>query len=94
MNTHILKYPFDQTHTAFPEGAEILKVGMQHGVLTVWALVDPKAGTLYPAIYGTGEQAQEGSRHLFTFFEGGYVWHVFEPNMDPLEQSTLLKFHR
>ena len=65
-----------------PIGAQILHVDTQEPgqLATVWALCDPDAllemRTL--KVRGTGHCVEEGLRHLATFQQGPFVWHVFE----------------
>lgn len=68
------------------DGATILSVQEQDGVICVWVLVD----TLQPlvqyffSIFGTGQPLPDGfnpfkarNRHLATVQQGSLVWHVF-----------------
>ena len=79
----VWKFPFDIEDTAWldiQEGAEILHVEMQGVIPTVWALVDldqPVVGRCLK-IRGTGHEVEDGLRHLATFQQGPFVWHVFE----------------
>lgn len=64
-----------------PKGAQILHVGSQHGVLTMWALVN----TLEPLeqrffhIYGTGELMYGyPGQYVGTVIMKQFVWHLFE----------------
>jgi hypothetical protein len=64
-------------------GAEILTVQVQHGVLCMWALVDPANDyeKRYIAIYGTGNPVPlYPGRYISTVQQanGSLVWHVFE----------------
>ncbi len=65
-----------------PAGAVVLHVGIQHRILTLWALVDPDAAPSIRrfAVVGTGRPAPEDheGRHVGTVIEGLFVWHVFE----------------
>ena len=63
-----------------------LTVQMQHGVLVLWALVDP----LQPKeqrtinIFGTGGPAPDTGVYIGTVQDGGMVWHVFQGEPIPM----------
>ena len=65
-----------------PEDANILHVGVQAGMICLWARIDtakplprmPK--TFY--IRGTGHPLEEDLLHVGTVQMGAFVWHVFE----------------
>lgn len=66
-----------------PDGAEILSVQFQRGVLTLWALVDPSKPTVPRSfeIVGTGFELQGSARrHIATVQteSQNLVWHIFE----------------
>lgn len=67
---------------AMPEGAEILKVGLQSDILTIWATVPIGMNQMRKRrfmICPTGGSTPEGeSKYLDTVFLGPYVWHIFE----------------
>lgn len=67
---------------SMPDGAEVLSVGLQHGLVTVWALVDPDALLVSRAflIAGTGQPClrRRLGRFIGTVFDGVFVWHVWE----------------
>ena len=72
-----------------PAGAKILSVANQHGILCLWALVDPvKPKTdRNIAIFGTDQSIDFGEnsfndKHLFigTVLKDPFSWHVFEVN--------------
>lgn len=87
MNT-IYKYPLTAEygtayHSAFiPQGAVILKVGMQYGSITIWALVEAGIPSVQRkfAVFGTGHEIKEpeGLQYLNSVFANDFVWHVFE----------------
>ena len=65
------------------EEADILSVGLQRGILNVWAMVDPSADMelRHFVIFGTGNPAfDENINFLETVhdYSNGLVWHVFE----------------
>lgn len=86
----VFKYPLAQAplgqriEVSMPFNAEILHVGMQDKVVTLWAMVDPqeRCGTRYFSIFGTGQEIQSYTEtkytHLGTVFDREYVWHIFE----------------
>jgi hypothetical protein len=64
-----------------PEGAEILHVAEQTGLLCMWALVDPDAQYAVRtfAITGTGHLAPDKATHVASaVMADSFVWHVFE----------------
>lgn len=71
-----------------PEGAQIAHFGVVPGVgePTVWALVDsdnpPEVRRFQ--IFGTGHPLPRGARHVGTYFDEPFVWHVFEMVGEPL----------
>lgn len=94
MRRVILKWPVPfEGETIMPEG-DIVHVGEQHGVVTVWALhrdestVTARGGRpLAPEgpayshlrIAATGESFNDASeRHVGTVQVGAYVWHVLQ----------------
>lgn len=87
MAAAIWKYDLKPSPIQFiemPKGAYVLDVQEQHGVLRVWAQVDPYAPTEPRAfaIVGTGNgepPSLETSRHIATVQVGQFVWHVYEP---------------
>lgn len=79
--------PDDQTtEVTMPEGAQIVQFARQGDEPTVWALVDsdnpPEARRF--RIFGTGHPLARGCRHVGTYGEGPFVWHVFEMIGEPL----------
>lgn len=63
-----------------PYGARVLKVECQADVPSIWALVDTNrlmvARRFY--LFGTGKEISTHLRHVATFQQGIYVWHLFE----------------
>lgn len=81
----VFKYPLPAgtmtTKVRMPRGAELLHVAMQHGDVTVWALVDDDNSRVNRRItvIGTGWDVEEGSgKFVGTAFDGAFVWHVFD----------------
>ena len=64
-----------------PQVAEIIHVGLDpRGMPCVWALVDTNYSLTPTTIYvvGTGNPApNDVSRHLGSFVQTPFVWHVF-----------------
>lgn len=69
---------------AMPDGATILSLQWQHGVLTMWAAVDPSAPRTIRefALFKTGRPLDgiDVTRYIGTVqtLGGSPVWHVFE----------------
>jgi len=82
----VYKYPLSletEQRSDIVKDAEILKIGFQGPVLTMWCLVDPAVEETEPMhlrIFGTGWNIDEFEflMHLETVFQGPYVWHIFE----------------
>lgn len=81
----IHKYPIQLTDAQWvkmPAQAEILSVGMQNGVMCLWAIVDPVFNTRddkYICIVGTGNPFDGVyKKFIGTVFDRDFVWHVFE----------------
>ena len=70
----------DDQFVDMPIGANVVAVGMQHGICFVWAMVDSEA-SIEPRrvhIAGTGHPipADVGA-YVGMVFDGPFVWHVF-----------------
>lgn len=65
---------------AMPAGARIVHVGQQHGVPTVWALVDPAAPRVARRVevVGTGYKFAAGEYVGTVLMPNGLVWHVVD----------------
>ena len=65
-----------------PKNARILKVGLQGGTLHCWALLSADEFATekrYFLVVGTGHEFNaDGLSYIDTYFEGPFVWHVFE----------------
>ena len=81
------KYQFvvcDSPHALdVPKGAEFLHVAMQHGMVTLWARIDPKAKTERRTFYihGTGQLLSPYEKYVGTAFDNAFVWHLFEATL-------------
>lgn len=85
-----MKQVWKYSLATFPEGiaeiempayAEVVHVGLQDRTPTIWAVVDPDAKRKELRrfkIYGTGHGIRENAKHVGTWFQGPYVWHLFE----------------
>lgn len=82
----VWKFPLDVNQKGLatvdmPFDASVLHVKTQHGRMTVWALVDPKA-LLVPrtfAVRATGQEfAEEYLAYIGTVHDSAFVWHIFE----------------
>ena len=78
----VFKYPFeitDDVEIKMPVGARVLHVAMQDDQPTLWALVDDThmAETHRFWLRGTGHPVPDGAKHVATFFDGPFVWHLF-----------------
>ena len=73
----------DYPVVSMQKGARVLSVGVQHGEVQVWALVDPEAPTELRRFMkiGTGqcmtETCVERIRFIGTVQMGDLVWHIF-----------------
>lgn len=79
----VFKYPFDVNDDVIiemPEKAQVLKVDVQQGVPTLWALVDPEASVIPHHFYmrGTGHPVPDDVEHVGSFCHGPFVWHLFQ----------------
>ena len=74
----------DYPVVSMPKGARVLSVGVQHGEVQVWALVDPEAPTELRRFMkiDTGqcmtEPCVERIRFIGTVQMGDLVWHIFD----------------
>ena len=88
MTRTIWKYPINKqpyqygiVNLEVPDGAWLLKVDMQGDEATAWIEVDPAAVKTEYRFYivGTGKIVPpDASRYVCTFFQGAFVWHVYE----------------
>jgi hypothetical protein len=79
---HGREWPFDTDYVIeMPARARIVKVDHQDGIVTIWAEVgrgsDDHVRRLF-RIYGTGQPIVDDDVYVGTYFEGPYVWHVYE----------------
>lgn len=83
MTRAVWKYTlgYGLNNLAMPAGARVVHVGDQHGLVTLWAEVDPAADReqrLFVFV-GTGHDA-DGGEYVGSAIVGGgaLVWHVYE----------------
>lgn len=83
MNT-VYKYPIPRGAARFelllPEGFKFLRVGFQGERLFLWAEVntDNTPTTVRLGLFGTGHEVPTESRHLATYDEGPFVFHLYQ----------------
>jgi hypothetical protein len=75
--------PHNGKAVELPRPAKIVKVGMQGDTLMLWAEHGvPDANTSHVTrhfdVFGTGHPIPEDAVHVGTFFDGPFVWHVYE----------------
>lgn len=88
----VYKYPVDRNDLAagqgafaidLPIGARVVLAGMQHGVVTLWAVVNPDAPRERREflLRGTGHALPTNAHHVYSFMQdgGAFIWHLFEP---------------
>ena len=68
-----------------PQAAKPLHVNVQNGQRVVWAEVYPGNTPRQHKIIvvGTGKEPPIAKRYLNTFFEGPFVWHVYDGGEQP-----------
>jgi hypothetical protein len=79
----IYKYPLTLSDNPISmiKGAEILTVKLQNGTPTLWALVDTNEyleESRLIVIRGTGHNIEDNAKHITTYMDDPFVWHVFE----------------
>jgi len=80
----IYKYPIaitEEQEITMPQGAEVIHAGVDpQGNPCVWAMVDTRnePEPMSILVYGTGApMAYTPERHVGSFNDGPFVWHVF-----------------
>jgi hypothetical protein len=82
--TTVWKFPVSITdHTlvvSMPRAARVVEVGVQDGLLCMWAIVHSDAPTDARRfqVVGTGHQAPDGGKYVGTAHVPPFVWHLFE----------------
>ena len=84
MSRIIWKYPLEfnehgHCSVLMPQYHQVLHLGEQAGIPTIWAAVDPdRAEThVHFTVLGTGMDVPPGARHIGTVVLARLVWHVF-----------------
>jgi len=69
-----------------PIDSQVLKVGMQNGIMQMWVLVDPNQKETSQRnfeIIGTGHSFEFNyltHTYIDSIFDGPFVWHIWEVN--------------
>lgn len=80
----IYKYQFpieDNFEIEFPDGYEIIYVGLQNNIPTLWAIVPLQTEMTVThrfSVRGTGHPFETEGDYIATFFQEPYVWHLFK----------------
>lgn len=84
MTVKIFKYPFhidDQFTVMLPPHNKVIHAGLDpSGTPCIWAEVDTStpAAYLHPFfVRGTGHEVPENAKHIGSFVDGGFVWHIY-----------------
>lgn len=81
----IYKYELART-VSLPIDSQVLKVGIQNGIMQMWVLVDPNERETYECnfeIIGTGHNFEFNyltHTYIDSLFDGPFVWHVWQVN--------------
>jgi hypothetical protein len=82
----VWKFPLriaDHQVVEMPAGAHVVHVGLDPGGQpSIWATVDTTKAIIGHAMFviGTGQQIPDGdNRHIGSFVDGSFVWHVWQP---------------
>lgn len=84
MSTVVFKFPLERMRERIqlPADAKPLKVAMQQGLPVMWVHLDPAAPKIERCfeVYGTGHTIPDDAKLTFvdTYFDGPFVFHVFE----------------
>jgi hypothetical protein len=75
-------YKYKAGKVSIQKGAKVLTCGCQNNEFYIWALVNDTEAELETrefVVYGTGwEITDTNICYVGTFFEGSFVWHMFE----------------
>ena len=81
----VWKYPMNlELEMELPKGAKVLTVRKEEGQRNMWVLVDPSVLTLERRTFlvvstgNTIEESMQDLSYVDTFFESGFVMHLFE----------------
>lgn len=83
MNTKtIWKYQLSLSKNTFTMDAlgEPCRVAMQDGIVTMWAIVNPKAPQVERNFFcsGTGHDVSDTAKYVGSATDGPFEWHVWE----------------
>lgn len=95
----VWKFPFkgpdDFPVITMPLGAQPLHFGVQEGIPTLWALIDPEAPIVRHAFRfaGTGHPIETGRNPVYigSCFHGPLVWHLFDLGESPADVASSQK---
>lgn len=78
----VWKFPLNDwvTEIDIPEGAKVVHVARQNGLMTLWAEVDSTKPTWSRgvAIVGTGHPILvRDATHVGSILDGEFVWHIY-----------------
>ena len=70
----------ESQYVAMPEGAEVLSIGLQNGIITIWVKVEPQNPSIAYAFYiaGTGGEVPNNTEFIGTVMQDRFVWYVFQ----------------
>ena len=70
----------ESQYVTMPEGADVLSTGLQNGIITIWAKVNPNNPSIAYAFYivGTGGEVPNNTEFIGTVMQDRFVWHVFQ----------------
>jgi hypothetical protein len=73
-------YKYQIGTVQIPKGAKILTANRQGDDVVLWAEVDTTTDREHRTfrVFGTGFEIPEGSTYINTFFDGPFVWHLYE----------------
>lgn len=78
----IFKYSISDFDVLIPTYGKVVKVGLQNGVPHIWVLfnrtLDTGTSNRRFVIHGTGHDIPVHHSYVGTYFDGPFVWHVFE----------------
>lgn len=79
------KYQFSvaTSYIEMPRHAEILLVALQGSTPTMWAAVNTAEQTVTRkfVVTGTGQPVKDGLRHVASFQDPPFVWHLWEDEL-------------
>lgn len=79
----IYKYPIeitDEQKIQMPLDAKVIHAGLDpNGIPCIWAMASSHLAdhSHYVYVRGTGHEISDSRRHIGSFVEGPFMWHVF-----------------